>query len=313
MLFAEKLTELDTILVPEIDRLFQLALDNSAHENDLLLWFVHGFYNPDALIWNENHPDNILNPHSIGFGKEGLSEFDHYEFIHTYRTEFLAQVTHEELLEQVAYVAGDDEHNAIRDRITKQEQLIVQLEMLVYLKIWEADMFINRFYQLTRILSGEAYDWYFKIRATNRDEDCTGNRHDIIRLQIRDKVRPISQVLYDFIKNSYLTQIRNSISHSNYSFLGRNIHPNNFVEGDRASSMKALPFDDWGNMMHHTMILYNQNIRLKDMVHNHFRDITLANDNCIEVYVNARDGDNRTFDLAYVPARKNWVFKSNLD
>lgn len=312
MLFTEKLTELDAVLAPEIDRLFQLALDNSAHENDLLLWYVNGFYNPDTLIWNANNPDNILNPHCIGFGKEGLSEQDHYEFIHTYRTEFLAQVTHEELLEQVAYVAGDDEHNAFRDSIMKQEQLIIQLEMLVYLKIWEADMFIKRFYELTQILSKKPYDWYFKVCSTSRDEECTGNRQEIIRLKIRDKVRRVSPVLYDFIKKSYLTQIRNSIAHSNYSFLGRHIHPNNEVDGDPANALKALSFDDWGDMMHHTMILYNQNIRLKDKVHNHFRDKTLANDNCIEVFVNVKEGDNRIFELAYVPARKNWVFKANL-
>ena len=82
MLFPDRLTELTNVLQPEIERLFQLAIQNSVHENDLLMWFVNGFYNPDTLIWNENHPDNILNPHTIGFGKEGISDYNHYEFIH---------------------------------------------------------------------------------------------------------------------------------------------------------------------------------------------------------------------------------------
>jgi len=54
MLFAEKLTELDAVLAPEIDRLFQLALDNSAHENDLLHPFCWCcFTNKQRVIKNK--------------------------------------------------------------------------------------------------------------------------------------------------------------------------------------------------------------------------------------------------------------------
>ncbi len=102
--------------------------------------------------------------------------------------------------------------------------------MLIYLKFWEADSTIKKLYQFVRILHGEPYDWYFKISESNRDKNSTGKRQDIILLKIRNRLKEFSSTLYQVIKDTYKTQIRNSIAHSNYSFLSRNIHLNNFIK-----------------------------------------------------------------------------------
>jgi hypothetical protein len=68
-------------------------------------------------------------------------------------------------------------------------------------------MIIKKLYQFTRALNGEFYDWYFKVSESKRDKTSTGTRQNIIRLKIRDKVKPISTVLFDMIKLVYKAQI----------------------------------------------------------------------------------------------------------
>jgi hypothetical protein len=66
------------------------------------------------------------------------------------------------------------------DELTKIESYSIQMEMLIYLKIWEADLFIKKMYQLVRLNEGQAYDWHFGISESNLANGKTGNRDIII-------------------------------------------------------------------------------------------------------------------------------------
>lgn len=308
MIFKDKLEEKGQIIRPEIDKLLDKAWKNQAHVGDLLLFHINGFYQKDTLIWNENHPENRLNPHVIGPGSEGHSENAHYSFIHKYRTTNIFKHTYPEYLKLHEW--KPERKNEI-DELVDIEETSIQLEMLIYLKFWEADMIIKKLYQFTRALNGEHYDWYFKICESNRDKLCTGARQDIIRKKIRDKIKPHSENIYQSIKDSYKTQIRNSIAHSNYSFLGRNIHPNNYIKDDPHASIRSLSFDEWVDMFHNTLILHNEYVQMNNLINEHYAKIAKEHDNTMEVLITEKDGKQYPLYVEYRPEWKDWKYKQN--
>ncbi|WP_026969408.1 hypothetical protein [Algoriphagus terrigena] len=308
MIFKDRLDEKRKLIRPEIDRLIDIAWEKQAHKGDLLLFHVNGFYQEDMLIWNESHPESKLNPHVIGPGAEGHSEQSHYSFIHKYRTTNISNLTYPEYLKLHDWT---QERNKEIEELVDIEETSIQLEMLIYLKFWEADMIIKKLYQFARALNGEFYDWYFKVSESNRDRTSTGTRQDIIRKKIRDRVEPHSETLYRIIKDTYKTQIRNSIAHSNYSFLGRHIHPNNSIKDDPNASIKALSFDDWIDMFHNTLSLHNEYLRMDTLINERYVEIASKNDNLMEILVTEKDGKQYPLYLEYRPEWNDWNYKQN--
>ncbi len=288
----------------ELIRLLDLAWDNQGHIGDLLLFHVNGFFNEELVPFNE-HSTKKLNPHVVGPGKEGHSEHAHYKFIHLYKTTNTAKITYQEYLELVKW---DPKRKKEIDKLVEFEELSIQIEMLVYLKFWEADMIIKKLYQFVRILHGEPYDWYFKIAESARDPEATGTRQDILRNHIRDKIQSISPILYDVLKSTYKTQIRNSIAHSKYSFHGRNIHLNNYIEEDPASQLRGMTFDEWIDIFHNTICLQNEYIRINNLINEAYGKMAIENDNIIPIQINEKDGRQYELPLEYRPEFKDWSY-----
>ena len=167
---------------------------------------INGFYE-ESISESNTFSEKKYNPHVIGLGPEGHSELTHYSFIHKYRTTNISKLNYPDYLKLHEYTS--DRSKEIEELIDLEETSI-QLEMLVYLKFWEADLIIKKLYQFVRILYGEPYDWYFKVQESSRDKNASGSRQDIIRLKIRDRLQKHSQIIYALITNTYKTQIRNS-------------------------------------------------------------------------------------------------------
>ena len=305
MIFKDKLDEKTKLLSLEINRLLDIACERQYHIGDLLLFRVNGFYNDRTLEWNKLQ-EQKFNPHVIGPGSEGHSEHAHYSFIHNYRTKNIAKLSLLEYLEEIKYTPENRQHI---DELVALEEKSIEIEMLIYLKFWEADLIIKRLYQFVRILNGEYYDWYFKIAESSRDVNYTGTRQELIRLNIRERLKDISPILYNLIKDTYKTQIRNSIAHSNYSFLGRNIHLNNFIENDPYSQLHALTFDEWVDLFHNTLVLHNEYINMKNTINVKYGELAMLNDNIIPILVTEKDGKQYELPLLYRPEFNDWRFK----
>ncbi|MCW3085093.1 MAG: hypothetical protein JWP12_2459 [Bacteroidetes bacterium] len=292
MLFKDILNKKAQLLVPEFDRLFEDVVKNQTHEGDLLLVRINGFYDPEVHNWNT---DKKMSPYLIGPNKEGHSEGLHYEFIHDYRTQNLLDQTHEDYLQQLIW---DPAKKAERDALITKEEKSIQLEMLIYLKIWEADMFIKKYYQILRLVNGEPYDWHFQIKESNRDKNGTGNRDKIIRELTRDRLKDKYPEIYNAFKNAFRTQLRNSIAHSKYSFLSRNIHPNNYIKGDPAAQIRNIPFDEWIDLFHDTMMLYNESIRFMNRAGELYSKAAQNNNLLFPIRVTRKDPEEKTeFEL----------------
>jgi hypothetical protein len=280
MIFKDKLTQLNSLIEGEFNQLYTDIIANQNHDGDLLLLLENCSYKADYI--DAKYAPAKVGTYIMGPGKEGHSEHAHYDFIHQYRTRFIHPNPLPEYLSLHEY---SPERQQEIDKLVSEESITIQLEMLIYLKIWEMDMFIKKLYQLVRLSLGEPYDWHFKIKETNRENAGTDTRQNIIRLDIRDRIKKLYPNLYTAIKTSYKTQIRNSIAHSKYSFLGRNIHPNNFIQTDPAAQIKSVSFDEWIDIFHYTLLIYNNMISLTNKANEHCANLALHNQNKVEIRI----------------------------
>lgn len=302
MLFKDILIKKNQDLEPEFNKLFNDILKSQSHEGDLLLVQVNGFYYPEAYSW-----DNVTNknPYMIGMGSEGHSDRCHYNFIDLYRSNSVYKLSYPEYLEEVTF--SEERMEEIR-KLEQKESWSIQLEMLIYLKIWEADLFIKKLYQISLLSQGLAYDWHFKIAESNRDSNATGKREDIIRNKIRDALMEKYPLIYSAIKNAYKTQIRNSIAHSRYFHSGRHIHLANYIKNDPASQLQVISFDKWIDIFHDTMVIYNQLIGFSNKIDSYYSDLIKEPNDIITVRLSKKDPIERQefINLGYRKHFNDW-------
>lgn len=121
----------------------------------------------------------------------------------------------------------------------------------------------------------------------------------------------MSSILADSLTVAYKTQIRNSIAHSNYSIMSRNIHPNNYVAKDKAAQIQNLPFDEWIEMFHFTLALYNELIGLGNKIRSHYAGVASTQENRIEVLVPDKLGNLRPTIIMYRPEFNDFRYKQH--
>jgi hypothetical protein len=302
MIFKDKLFEATNLISPEFDKLLELGLKKQNHFGDLLLIHVNGFFEENFVEWNKNLARK-LNPHVVGPNHEGHSENTHFSFIHKYRTTNIYESSLSDYQKRIEY---SPERSKEIDELIEIEEISIQLEMLIYLKFWEADMIIKKFYQLARIINGEPYDWYFKIPKNH-----LGKRQEIIRLKIRDRLKEVSPIIFEKIKETYKTQIRNSIAHSNYSFIGRNIDLNNYIENDPKCQLETITFDEWIDIFHSTLILHNEYYRINRRINEHYGEIAKRHNNVVQILVTEKDGKQYELPLEFRPGFNDWGYKQS--
>jgi len=303
MLFQELLNKKYNLLKPVFNELYEMTFKNQTHPGDLLLVHQNGFYNPEVFGW-DNIPEK-LSPYMMGPDMEGHSEDTHHKFIGNYVTNNITNQTVDDYLIQVSDVSN---HLKEVQELEGLESISIQTEMLIYLKIWEADAFIKSFYELALIANGQPYDWHFKIKESNRDKTATGNRDEIIRKLIRDKFEHVLPLLYNSFKSAFKTQIRNAIAHSQYFIYGRQITLNNFVKEDLSSQLKGIPFNQWIDIFHETIIIYSLYNELLTRVLNEYGHLSMQNGNIFEIRVNMKLPEKKTVyrRIEYDPHYKLW-------
>jgi hypothetical protein len=306
MIFPDLLDQFSQELHKEFQNIFKTCLKNQNHFGDLLIWRENGWYNEylEKVLPNNGRK---FSPYVIGPGSEGHSEYTHFEFINEYRQSNVVDFSLNDYLESIKYTP--EKREAI-DKLVSYESTSIQIEMLIYLKFWEADLIIKKLYELTRIISGESYDWNFRINETNRDNNGTGTRQEIIRKKVRTKVKAESPLLSNWITKMYKTQIRNSIAHSNYSMLGRNIQLNNYIKEDPASQLHKISFDDWHEIFHRLLILHNEMIWLSHAIHDYYKEKILTGHE-IKILITKENGEQFENQLELRKNNDTWGFKTN--
>ncbi|WP_088160571.1 MULTISPECIES: hypothetical protein [Sphingobacterium] len=284
MLFKDVLDSKYSELMPHFEQLYQLILKKQTYETDLLLVHLNAFYNSEVQTWNNF--DERIRPYMFGSNHDGHSENTHHDFIGEYIKHNISDKTLTDYLKNVEY--SEDRRREI-DLLNFNEAISIQIEMLIYLKIWESDTFIKKFFQFANLLEGKAYDWHYKLMTTSREKGTTGNRDTIIRKKIRDKFKNTIPRLYDAFKNTYNFQIRNSIAHSQYSIFGRHIQLNNYVKEDPYSQLYVQSFEEWVDRFHETLVLYTLYHELLDVINSNYGVIASQMDNMVSIRITRKD------------------------
>lgn len=261
MIFKDLLDQHTRIIRPLFDTLHHLAGENQSHGGDLLLVHQNASYREEVLTW-DNIPER-LSPYTIGTGETGHSALTHHSFIGEYLSKELSSITLQEYLTKF----NDKSSRGKIEVLEKDESYTIQSEMLIYLKIWESDTVIKEFYQITRLVLAEPFDWHFKVSTYARDNTATGTRESILRLMIRDRLKELIPGLYDLLKEIYIPQLRNAIAHSQYFIYGRSISLTNYDANNPFSQIKSIKFDEWIRIFHKSLVLYTELTRILNQVH----------------------------------------------
>lgn len=284
MLFKEILDTKYKELRPHFEQLYQLILKKQTHESDLLLVHLNAFYNPEVHTWD--NLEEKMSPYMFGPNHEGHSEHTHHDFIGQYVKHNMADKPLSEHLKSLEY--SESRRKEI-DALNFDEAISIQTEMLIYLKIWESDTLIKKFFQLANLLTGNAYDWHYKLMTTSREKGTTGSRDVIIRNKIRDKFKSDVPRLYDAFKNTYNFQIRNSIAHSQYSILGRHIQLNNYVKDDKYAQLHGQSFEEWIDRFHETLVVYTLYHELLESINNNYGVVASQMGNAVPIRITRKD------------------------
>ncbi|MNJ92218.1 hypothetical protein D3C87_98840 [compost metagenome] len=273
MIFENILEKKCQDLDQEFDKLYNLIVKNQTFIGDLLLVYINGSYNPEVHKWD--NLDTKLSPYMFGWGYEGHSETTHKEFIGHYMRN---NITRKSL--------NKEDNSGDSEILDFNESLSIQHEMLVYLKIWESDLFIKRLYNLTNLLSGKGYDWHFTLNGA--DNKRFQSRSKIIKEKIIKEIKLFVPGLSDSFERAYFTQIRNAIAHSQYSILGRSIMFNNFRENSK-TDLKAISFEKWTELFHETLALYIHYIQLLELINEQYGFVARQNNGQFFIKINRKD------------------------
>ncbi len=305
MLFSDLMQQEGQTLEPEFERLFQLVVANQHHSGDLILLQENGSYDPSVLDFSGPK----LNPHVIGPGRIGWAYFTHYQFINWYRQTHMAKVSRVEWLAKIEELTQAQNWEE-RDKFYELEAGTIHLETLIYLKVWESDYIIKTLYEFVRLLEGKPYDWYFKVKESARDTEGTATRQDIIRKHIRNKLESLSPILFNAVKASYLTQLRNSIAHSYFIFQSDYMQLGNDIANDPHSQLIAISFSEWADKFHKTMMIYNGVIGILNRARQYNHELLERQNNIAEVFVtDIRPGKGTyTLQVVYDPDFKRFSY-----
>lgn len=303
MIFADKYEALYPKISSEFNRLLSLAFQKQSHQGDLLILYNNGFYNEEMEYHNKKFGSNYLT-YTIGNRGENFSETAHNDFIQKFRINNFISYNYDEYLKlyELNKLSNDE-----RKELLEFEISTIQMEMLCYLKFWESDAIITKLYHFVRLLKGKRYDWKFGIQKFSDEKNIYDTIGKVIREKIRDEIKSVSPILYDLLSNSYNSQIRNSIAHSNYSFLGNQIWLNNFSENPKNHSPKhSISFDEWNVIFNNTLVLHSTYMDFKNKINEKYMELSLKSNDMIEVLI---PDDSKNDSLSYLRLRrenKDW-------
>jgi hypothetical protein len=296
MIFSDNLKTQSPTVEKGVAELFDAAFNNQSHPQDLLLVDQHGFYNPE-FSGVKLSDGRTLSPYLIGPDWIGFADQTNYEFINWYRQSH--QANKQEFIDELGK----------NPELANAEIIAIQIEKSIYLKFWESDLNLKRLYQLSSLATGVSYNWHFKIPTNLRE----GSKHEIIRKEIRDKIKNICPTFFDLVRKNYKTQIRNAIAHSQFSITGRVIDYLNFSKDPNAfSPIKGLTFDQWYELFHDTLLIHNELLHYFQSYRDKYVEKAKESKNCLEVRITKENGAIEFYHVGVMKDLNSWIWYENL-
>jgi hypothetical protein len=291
MLFTETFNKLQSYVSHPIDLLFDMAFKNQTHESDLFLVLQNGFYNykdPDMVF------DGVkMSPYTIGFDDDRLAEQTQFEFYSVYRGR---QVT-----DKAAYLGKlvDD------DDLQHGERISVQLEMMLFLKFWESDRIMKILLMLVKLANKESFDWELQINNLKDNNKKVGRSAILETILPRDSFTNCPE-FSDLVTTCFNSQIRNSVAHSQFFFMGRTVSFTNFEKGKSYNNISFITFEKWEEFVHLTILFYNSLIQNTNKFYKHYCQKAEASEFGLPIRVTKSSGNNEIRWYAYDGFRWSW-------
>lgn len=246
MLFNDILKEKYDQLAPVFDKLFDLVVKHQTHSGDLLLIMenAHLTEEPDT---DDN--DKVKLFYNIGPTMDHHCETANHDFIKQYIRSVI-DMTYEDY--KALHIYSSDRAKEI-DEILFEETNTIQVEMLIYLKIWEGEAFLKKMYQVSRLLTGQDYDWHLRI-THKKKKPGDMERHELL-IKMKENLKLELPELYNVVNRVHRSQLRNAIAHSQYAMLGRNIMLNNQNKRN-PDHQHGFDFNEWVDLFHDTLTVY---------------------------------------------------------
>lgn len=287
MLYVDILNKYKNEAEVAVKSLFKKAKINQDHENDLLLIFVHGFY-------EKRNVGTGYSPYLVGPGNEGWTNQSQYDFFDQFRNSYLQESKKAHITE-------------LKENLNNWEiqyQIITQLEMLVYLKFWESDYVLKQLYNLChQLLHGRSYDWHKNMKKSGRK--------DLIENQIINSCKNRAPKFYRYIKSTYNRQIRNAVAHSQFYLIGDRIGFTNYDPNDD-HILKGISIEEWEDIFHRTIQLYNYLIGVGKEHHDVYKKEATKRHFGKKIRINREDGSLQYEWLVYLDEQDRWTWYKNV-
>ena len=207
MITAEKFFKITDEVKALIDNaLYQLF---SNYSEDYVLFMASGEY--EELI--ARNKTLALSPYAIS----GHNIDNYYDYT---RQHFLCEFLN-------TYYSFADSQK-LRD-----DEYRMNIEFLIYTHIWEAKVFLKRLYRLANLLCGREYDWKIEIPSIGKS--------NFIKNKIIDSFNTANCLLGKVITDSYKTDLRNAIAHSDYQI----DNDSKMIRYNSKTALCSTSFDDW--------------------------------------------------------------------
>lgn len=252
MIFSEllhkKKKDIDRILIS----FFEQAQKNQNHHQDLLLTILLARFNKE----NEQHEFYNLKKNSF------FVESTQHEFFSTYHdtsVDYYKKI-HPHLKSQkefYEYMQLTQSENDI-----KLEEMSIQIELMIYLKIWETRAFIRRLVQIFNLHEAKNFNWDLKIDYASTELKMISNKTQKTELQ-------------ELIKDIYKSSLRNAIAHSEFFIENRKIYLTNLPK-DIEQIKTEYSFEEWAILYHSTALLYKKFLESVESYYDFY--VKLAND-----------------------------------
>lgn len=301
MLFKNLLDQEYRKMLPVFDDVLNMAFQSQTHYGDMLLVNENAGYYKD--VEKADNLPFVPDPYTIGPQLEEHSEATHHKFI----GEYVKTASTEHYKKYLKAVVYNPDKSSEIEQLTDNEEFTIQIEMLIYLKIWESDTFIKKMYQLARLINGEDYDWHFKIKGHDKNDVGGLPRSVLINDHVAKKFTKKLPKIAKYFTSCYKSQIRNAIAHSQYAILGRSIILNNHID-EKKNSLSHITFDNWTKMFHQTIMIYSLYIKFFNRVNDIYYESSQIDNLSVEIRINRLypKAETRYMMLYTRPYFKDW-------
>lgn len=277
MLFKDLLDKNYKLLLPYFDQLFDMVIRNQSHQGDLLLVHENASL---SITKSKDDPPIVKYFYELGWNLEGHSEQTNYDFI----GEYVREPVHNSV-EYNKYYAEQSKDFKLKEQLDHELSFTMQFEMLIYLKIWEGETFIKKWYQLVRLIKGEDYDWSFRIKSHDPLKPGGYTRDKALKNYIKPILSEMIPELGGSFEKCHKGQIRNAIAHSQYFFMGRDFTLTNYVETN-IEHVSHITFEKWNDIFHETLVIFTLYNMLSEKVKEYYCQKSLPFKKKIEVRIN---------------------------